>query len=129
MKAYLLDTCTFLWILTDSPKLSNLAKEIYLDPKNDIYLSVISLWEITVKYQLGKLPLPQPPKELIPVQVQTHAVTWLDLHPSAVYRLADLPSIHADPFDRMLICQAQSLDLTILSPDKHFDKYQVNLSW
>jgi len=62
----LLDTCTFLWVLTDAPELSERAREVFQDPANEVFLSSVSVWEIVVKYALGRLPLPEPPERFVP---------------------------------------------------------------
>jgi len=125
----LLDTATFLWIIVGSKKLSQKAKDIYLDKKNEVYLSSVSVWEIIVKYALGRLPLPSRPVEYIPKQRFIHGIKTLPLEESDVVELEGLPKIHDDPFDRMLICQARARNLTILTPDKVIQKYPVKTTW
>ena len=102
----LLDTCTFLWIISGAPELSKLSRELYRDPSNDVFLSVVSVWEISVKYALGKLSLPQKPERFVPVQREQHMVNSLVLDENSVLHLSRLPALHSDPFDRMLIHQA-----------------------
>ena len=121
----LLDTVTFLWLITGSSELSKTAKEIYLDKENHIYLSSVSVWEIIVKYKLGRLPLPERPATYIPKQRYIHGIEPLPLDENEVTELESLPKIHTDPFDRMLVCQALARDLTILTPDKLIQKYPV----
>ena len=125
----LLDTVTFLWIITGSEELSKMAKGIYLDKKKDIYFSSVSMWEIIVKYKLGKLPLPQKPSIYIPRQREIHSIEQIGLEESDVTELEKLPDIHKDPFDRMLIRQAKARDLTILTPDKTITSYPVKTAW
>lgn len=125
----LLDTITFLWIITDSKKLSQKAKRIFLDEKNKIYLSSVSVWEIIVKYKLGRLSLPDKPSIYIPKQRYIHGISQLSLRESDVTELENLPKIHNDPFDRMLICQALAQKLTILTPDKLIKLYPVTTLW
>ncbi len=125
----LLDTCTFLWLITDDVRLSSTAKELFQSPQSDVYLSSISLWEITVKYKLGKLPLPKPPHEYIPLQRQIHKITSLSLHENAIQHLSHLPDLHKDPFDRMLICQAIEESMTILTCDPLIHEYPVKVVW
>ena len=96
----LLDTCTFLWLITDDDNLSQQARDLFQEPQNEVFLSAVSLWEITVKYQLGKLPLPEHPRHYIPDKRQQHHVESLSLHEDAIQHLANLPDIHRDPFDR-----------------------------
>jgi PIN domain nuclease of toxin-antitoxin system len=76
------------------------------DLDNETYLSVVSLWEEIVKHHLGKLPFPEPPDSYLPTQRQRHQIASLSLEEASISRLAGLPQIHRDPFDRMLICQA-----------------------
>ncbi len=64
----LLDTCTFVWIITDADELSTNARQLFVDPENEVYLSVVSIWEILVKFSLGRLPLPEPPERFIPTK-------------------------------------------------------------
>ena len=125
----LLDTVAFLWIITNSPNLSRKAKRAYLDTRADIYLSSISLWEIVVKYNLGRLPLPKEPASYIPEQRRLHGVEPIVLTESDVAELQDLPKIHKDPFDRMLVCQAIARGLVILTPDKMIQDYPVKTLW
>lgn len=89
--------------------------------------SVISVWEATVKYQLGKLPLPQPPEIYLPMQRERHIISSLSLTETSIAQLGKLPSIHRDPFDRMLICQALEHDLTILTVDDAIRAYPVKI--
>ena len=125
----LLDTVSFLWIVNGSNNLSKKAKSTYLNKNNKVYLSSISVWEIIVKYKLGKIPLSHPPNEYIPKQRFTHDIETLPLEESDVLELESLPKIHNDPFDRMLICQAKAKNLTILTPDKIIKKYPVKTVW
>jgi PIN domain nuclease of toxin-antitoxin system len=96
------------------------------DTSNDVYLSVVSLWEIIVKYQIGKLPLPEPPQSYVPRQRERHLIASLSLGETSVTRLAELPPLHRDPFDRMLICQALESNLTIVTVDEAIQAYAVN---
>lgn len=125
----LLDTCTFLWLITDDPALSSKARDLFTDPVNDAYLSTVSVWEIEVKFGLGKLPLPQVPERFIPEQRERHGVATLPLEEQAVFYLSRLPSLHRDPFDRMLICQAIHHEFTLLTPDSLITQYAVKTVW
>lgn len=125
----LLDTCTFLWLITDDPALSRKARDLFTDPVNEAYLSTISVWEIEVKFGLGKLPLPQAPERFIPAQRERHGVVTLPLEEQSVFYLSRLPSLHRDPFDRMLICQAIHHELTLLTPDPLITQYAVKTAW
>lgn len=125
----LLDTCTFLWLVSDSDLLSNGAKTMFCEPANEVYFSSVSAWEISVKYTLGKLPLPSPPNQFVPEQRALHHVNSIDLKESDVLHLYHLPPLHRDPFDRMLICQAIENGFTILTPDKAITNYPVRSIW
>jgi len=125
----LLDTCTFLWIITANPQLSANARDLFVDPFNEVLLSSVSTWEITMKYALGRLPLPETPDQLIPSQRKSHGIESLPLDEEATFYLAKLPAHHNDPFDRMLVCQAIVNGLTILTPDKLIRQYPARAIW
>lgn len=125
----LLDTSTFLWIITDAPELSARARELFVDPGNEVYLSSVSAWEIAVKYALGRLPLPEPPERFVPFQRRQHGIEPLLLDEEAALHLARLPPLHKDPFDRMLVCQAIIHGLAILTPDELVYQYPVRTVW
>ena len=125
----LLDTATFLWIITDSPELSARARELFVDPGNEIYLSSVSAWEISVKYALGRLPMPEPPERFVPFQRKQHGIESLPLDEEAALHLARLPLLHKDPFDRMLVCQAMVDGLVILTSDQLIHQYPVRTMW
>lgn len=123
----LLDTHIFLWFISGDKRLSEDMLYIIRDTNNDVYLSVVSQWEAIVKYQLGKLPLPQPPNVYLPVQRQKHQIASLSLDEASVSQLAYLAKIHHDPFDRMLICQAIEHGLTIVTVDDAICAYPVSV--
>lgn len=123
----LLDTHIFLWFISGDLRLSDDFRDAIQDPVNDAYLSAVSLWEISVKYHLGRLPLPQSPEIYIPLQRQRHSIASLSLDETSVTHLANLPPIHGDPFDRMLICQALEHQMTIVTVDHVFPSYPVTI--
>jgi PIN domain nuclease of toxin-antitoxin system len=125
----LLDTCTFLWLITDDPNLSNQARSLFQLAENEVFLSSISFWEINVKYQLGKLPLPESPRHYIPRQRKNHGIETLALSEADITHLLKLPSVHRDPFDRMLVCQAIQGNMTLLTPDPFIQDYPVKTAW
>lgn len=126
---YLLDTCTFLWLISKPTRLSPAVKLITQDPNNDLLMSSISSWEITLKYSVGRLNLGQPSELLIPAQRSLLGIKFLPLNEAAIFQLSKLPAIHTDPFDRMLVCQAILDDLTILTPDPLIQQYPVKTAW
>jgi PIN domain nuclease of toxin-antitoxin system len=121
----LLDTHVFLWFISRDNRLPDAMRESIRDLNNEVYLSVVSLWEVIIKHQLGRLPLPQPPEVYLPVQRERHQISSLSLDEASVSQLANLPLIHRDPFDRMLICQAMQHGLTIVTVDNAVGKYPV----
>jgi PIN domain nuclease of toxin-antitoxin system len=123
----LLDTHIFLWFISGDTQLSTDVRDAIRDPDNEVYLSAISVWEAIVKYQLGKLPLPEHPETYLPKQRDLHQIASLDLNESSVLQLAKLPPLHRDPFDRMLICQALQNGLTIATVDAAVRAYPVNV--
>jgi PIN domain nuclease of toxin-antitoxin system len=125
----LLDTCTFLWLVSDAPELSDKARRLVINPSNTISLSAASAWEIIVKNRLGKLPLPMPADQFVYHWRTSHQIATLPLDEAAVFQLARLPDYHKDPFDRMIICQAIAGGLVILTPDIHISQYPVRTDW
>ncbi len=125
----LLDTCTFLWLACDSDELSDKARHIFTNPSNDVFLSVVSAWEVIVKNSLGKLPLPVPAHEFIKNNRILHKIEALSLDETAVLQLSRLPEYHKDPFDRILVCQAIAGGMTILTPDTRISSYPVMVEW
>ena len=123
----LLDTHIFLWYIIGDIRLSDLVKNEIQSPANEVYLSVVSLWEVIVKYQIGKLSLPHPPEIYLPEQRDRHLIMSLMLDEVSVARLARLPSLHRDPFDRMLICQALEYGMTLATVDSAIKAYPVSV--
>ena len=118
----LLDTHIFLWYITGDERIS-LSMRHAIEDSDASYLSVVSLWEATIKYQLGKLPLPEEPHPWLSMQRELHGIEQLHLEEASVARLSDLPSYHRDPFDRMLVCQALEHELLIVTVDSVLSRY------
>lgn len=121
----LLDTHAFLWYITDDPRLPITAAEAIREESNEIFLSVVSVWEALVKHQLGKLSLPSPADDYLRHRREEHAIISLPFDEPSLSYLLRLPLHHRDPFDRMLICQALQHDLKVVTSDAQFDKYSV----
>lgn len=115
--SFLLDTCAFIWLALPQGRLSPLATEAINDSANELLLSDVSVWEITLKHSTGKLPLPDLPRQWLPSRLAFFKVRTLPLTHEAIYRSGELPRVHADPFDRLLAAQAMEAGMTILSPD------------
>lgn len=125
----LLDTHAFLWFIDGDEQLSPIARQLIEDPANERYLSVVSVWEITIKSALGRLVVPTPPSRLIREQVWSNAIALLPLAPSHFDSLQALPIHHKDPFDRMLIAQALTEGMTFVTKDRTADRYGVRVAW
>ena len=125
----LLDTHAFLWWITDDPQLSAKARELISDSHNTLYWSAASSWEVSIKYALGRLPLPDTPEEFLPVELGKNRVESLSVIDAHAFQAGRLPRHHADPFDRMLVAQAQIELLVILSNDRKLTHYDVDILW
>ena len=125
----LLDTCTFLWFLSDAPELSAKARAAILDPANQVYLSAVSGWEIGRKYARGALELPARPEALIPQVRVESGILSLPLTEEEAISAEKLPLLHRDPFDRMIISQALVQGMIVVTPDPAFGAYPVRLLW
>ncbi len=123
----LLDTQCWLWIQAAPERFSKNALDIVQDPANDLLLSAASCWEIAIKYALGKLPLPSPPAQYVPERMQSSGVDALPVRPEHALRVAALPPHHRDPFDRLLVAQAQIECLPLLTADTQLSQYEVDL--
>lgn len=123
----LLDTHTFLWFVNDNPKLSNHLKDLIEDINNVSYLSVASLWEMSIKFNLGKLTLDPNYEEFVEREVTTSTIQLLNIELEHLRVNATLPFHHRDPFDRLIIAQSIVEEIPIVSVDSAFDKYSVDL--
>ena len=125
----LTDTHTFLWWALDDPGLSAPCRRIISDPDNTIFFSVASAWEISIKYQIGKLPLPEPPDIFLPARLEAGGFRVLTATLQHIIAIRHLPLIHRDPFDRLLVAQAQIENLPILTTDETIRQYAVQTIW
>jgi PIN domain nuclease of toxin-antitoxin system len=121
----LLDTHIFLWFTLADPQLSQTTVNLIRDPANTVYLSVASVWECTVKYHSGKLPLPARPDIFLPARRVTYGFQSLGIDEGTIKFLPALPDLHRDPFDRILICQALQHNLTLVTVDRIVAQYPV----
>ena len=123
--SYLLDTHVWLWMLTDPARIGpDLLAELR-DGRTRLLLSAASSWEIAIKWATGRLPLPDPPATYVPTRMRRSGVEGLPVSHTHALRVASLPNLHRDPFDRLLIAQAQLEGLTIITVDPAFDGYDV----
>jgi PIN domain nuclease of toxin-antitoxin system len=123
----LVDTQCWLWMAASPDRLSSRARSLVLTTGNELYLSSASAWEIAIKHGLGKLPLPEAPQRYVPSRVDALRMWALPIDHSHALRVAALPPHHRDPFDRILVAQAQIEDLPILTADPIFDRYDVTV--
>jgi PIN domain nuclease of toxin-antitoxin system len=123
----LLDTHTLLWALTDESKLSERVRKLL--PKAETWFSVASLWEIVIKAQIGKRPLPRPTGPFVISKLALNGVQILQVTPDHVLRIESLPDYHRDPFDRMLIAQSLEEKLPLVTADRVFARYPVQVIW
>ncbi len=128
MTTYLLDTQAFIWMDSHSDRLSNTARALILNLDNELFLSLVSIWEMQIKHQLGKLQLRVALSTIVNEQLRNR-VQLLLIQPQHIYGLAQLPLHHRDPFDRLLIAQARAENLTLISSDSRFADYDVPTVW
>ena len=125
----LLDTHTFIWWANEPEKLSGKALAACQDESNTLLLSVVSVWEMQIKKQLGKLKISRPIEELIKTQQQANGLQVLSIELAHVLSLSNLPLHHKDPFDRLLIAQASVEGATVVSVDPAFSSYGISVLW
>ncbi len=125
----LVDTCTFLWLAADNPKLSQTARAACRDRTNRVYLSALSAWEISIKHRIGRLPLPESPSRYVSSRRQAMEIEPLAFDEASAARESLLPLHHRDPFDRGLVCQAILHDLVIVTPDAAIAQYPAPVLW
>lgn len=128
-KGFLLDTHTWLWWHTRPEALSGRVRSIIADPDNRVGFSSASAWEIAIKVSIGKLRLPDDPQRYVPAQIAVEGFTIIPVELVHALGVSSLPPHHPDPFDRLLIAQAQCEELTLLSSDIQFRKYDVSVLW
>lgn len=124
---FIIDTQIWIWWFTDSARISADARRLIEDPKSTVLLSAVCAWEISIKYALGKLKLPKAPDEFIPQTLAECQFSSLEIHTLHALQTGSLPHHHHDPFDRMLIAQAQFERIPIMTVDPIFKRYDVKL--
>lgn len=122
---YLLDTSVFLWSNGALERLNRQATTVLSSKSSEVYLSAASSWEIAIKFALGALRLPSPPLQFIPDALRILSIRSLEISHLHSLAAGALPPHHRDPFDRMLIAQANSEEMVLLTADRVFEKYDV----
>ena len=125
----LLDTCVFIWLTQEPDRLSAPARKSIEHTGNELLVSHVSIWEIYLKGQSGKLKLPGKPDRWIKEQLAGWVITDLPIDLLSLHETNRLPDVHRDPFDRLLVSQARIHELTLLTPDPWIQKYRVNWLW
>jgi len=126
---FLIDTHVFLWMAAEPEKLSVKAEECIMNTDNALYLSIVSLWEMQIKTQLGKLALDVALDELWRKQQTQSDILLLLTKEEHVWELGNLPQLHSDPFDRLLIAQSRHEDMALISADGIVSKYETKVVW
>ena len=121
VKQYLLDTHVALWWLEDPTKLAPRVQDIIADKSNELFISSVSFWEMAIKNEIGKLTIPHN----IMACYAAEKIQMLNLSPAEALSVADLPKLHSDPFDRMLIAQAKFNDLVLITKDDKILDYPI----
>ena len=125
----LLDTHALLWFVSADPQLSLTAQEAIADSGNQKVISLVSVWEIAIKYSLGRLDLKMPLEDFIRQHLTPSKVTLLPITVPHIHKVASLPHYHRDPFDRLLIAQAMTENISLVSTDTAFDQYGLSRLW
>jgi len=125
----LLDTCTFIWLTSAPARIPKKLRAILQDETNVLCLSDVSVLEICFKWTSRKLHLPAPPRTWVEEQANFWGLERLRLTSNIMYRSSELPLIHSDPFDRLLVASAIETDCTIATPDSEVAKYPVAVVW
>lgn len=123
----LLDTHIFIWLVEGNPNLGKTARQAIEDENNTLHLSIVSLWEITIKTSLGKLELAIPLEQIVINFILPSGIEILPIYLPHLFILQTLPFHHRDPFDRLLISQAKSERLILVSEDAMFEQYEVQI--
>jgi PIN domain nuclease of toxin-antitoxin system len=126
----LLDTCALLWLASDPAQLGSRARAALSRSTNLAIAHQASLWEMQIKFDRGRLSLDRPPLDWLRSAVELHDLAYHWIEDEAIAALADLPDLHRDPFDRMLIAHAKILQCSLLTPDPEIHKYPgVKIIW
>jgi PIN domain nuclease of toxin-antitoxin system len=127
MTRHLVDTHVWLWLQAQPDRLRPKTRELLEDTGTELLFSAASAWEVTIKYGLGKLTLPREPAVYVPDRMRTSGTTPLAVEHVHVLRTGELPMHHRDPFDRLLVAQAQILNIPIVTADPQIAVYDVDV--
>jgi PIN domain nuclease of toxin-antitoxin system len=124
----LLDTHAAIWFVTDNKQLPKSSKQLIENPENHCFISIATLWEMGIKYSLGKLKLKAELNKIFELFFDSGLIL-IPITPEHILTNTTLPFLHRDPFDRLIIAQAKREGYTIISKDREFENYEVNLVW
>lgn len=124
---FILDTQVFLWMAVSPSRLSPRTRDLLRAADTTLYISAATSWEIAIKYALGRLPLPVAPSAYVPARITRDRLEPLPIQHAHAFRVAELPRHHADPFDRLLIAQAQLEKVPLLTADRQLEAYDVEV--
>ena len=125
----LLDTHALLWLIADDDRLSENARQIFLNSENRLFFSAASLWELCIKKSLGKISLKNGWFQTIQEEMEINTIQWLPIELTHCAEVAEMPFHHRDPFDRMLIAQATVEGMQLLSRDSRLSDYAIERVW
>jgi PIN domain nuclease of toxin-antitoxin system len=121
----LLDTQIWLWIQADPGRIGRELRAALDNPANSVHVSAASFWEISIKWSIGRLSLPDAPATYIPARLAGEPILTMNIQLEHVLRVSELPLVHSDPFDRLLVAQAMVSGFTIATSDRKLQQYEV----
>ena len=124
----LLDACTFVWLTSEPDRISEPAKAA-IDAATELFVSDVSIWEISLKWQAKKLHLPSPPRVWVTQQLERWALGRVSIEPDDLFRSSELADLHKDPFDRVLVAQTIARGAQLITPDRAIHAYPVAVLW
>jgi PIN domain nuclease of toxin-antitoxin system len=129
MNTILLDTCTFIWLCSSPEKLTDKAVSLVNEKSNELLISHVSVWEIALKSAAGKMALPKPLRRWLAEQKAVWRHSYLPITLNVILSSTELPDYHRDPFDRLLVSQALTENIPIITPDPSIGKYMIETIW
>ncbi len=129
MSVFLIDSHVFYWMIYEPERIARKAAAVLSDPETSILVSKASLWELSIKIRLGKLKPDAPLQVILDQQIEENHVSVEDIQLRDIYAAAELPRIHFDPFDHLLVAQAVNRKISIVSANRKFANYPVEVIW
>ena len=126
---FLLDTSVWLWSIAEVGRLNQASREVLTAPEHELYFSSASVWEIAIKVSLGRMQIPEALRLLVPRETARQGLKPLQVTYSHALAVCELPLLHGDPFDRMLVAQARSEGLALITSDREIKRYPIEILW